>query len=386
MPDRENEKYKLMIFAGEASADLQASALGNKLKKLLPGIDLMGVGGPRMKDEGFRLFYDSSTWSAIGVIEGFARVPKFFSIMRGMAEAIVSEKPDLIIFIDSPAINMRLAKFARKRKFKTLYYFPPSAWTKKVKRAKAIAGRVDHVIATFSFTADFYREHGIPIEYFGHPLLDLVERITPQEAIRNLGLKENTVYLGLLPGSRVQEVKTLLPVMIETGKILKEKIPGLEFLLPVALPVLNDWIRPQVEESGLPVHIFEKRNFEVMQASNALLMSSGSATLEGAIMKKPMTVIYRLNKFDWHLANFLMKSPHASLPNIMLGRGVLPEFLQDNMTAPRISQEVYLQLTDPARRQEIAGGLEKIREFLGEPGVIDRVAEYIAGILINDKK
>ncbi|MCD6309458.1 MAG: lipid-A-disaccharide synthase [Candidatus Eremiobacteraeota bacterium] len=382
----DERKYKFMVIAGEASADLQASALGKKMKELVPNLELMGIGGPRMKDTGYRLFYDSSTWSAIGVIEGLVHAPEFIWIMKGIRKAIIDESPDLLVFIDSPAINMRLARFAGKHNIRTIYYFPPSAWTKSIKRAKSIAERVDHVIATFSFTADFYKKYGIPVEYFGHPLLDLVEEVSPEEAITRLGLEKSIPYLGILPGSRLQEVRTLLPVILDACKRLREKIRDLEFLLPIALPVLNRWIEPLVMASGLPIHLFQEKNFEVMQASRALLTASGSATLEGAIMKKPMTVIYRINIIDWYLANLLFDSKYVALPNIILDSEVVPELIQDQMTVTNITDEVYSQLTDSSRRQEIITGLEKIRKFLGHPGVIDRVANYMARLIINDRR
>lgn len=372
---------KVLLLAGEASGDLQGANLARSLRQIEPEMDLVAVGGPRMRSAGVRVVMDSSSWGVIGIWDALWRMPHIYSVFVRAKALVRSERPDLVVLIDCPGVNMQMARFLRREGIPTVYYFPPSAWSPRTRRARQIAETVDHVVATFSFTAETYERGGQPVAYFGHPMADLPEPSeTPAEVQARLGLPEGRRFVGILPGSRPPEIRRLSPALLGAARLLNERVPGLHFLLPVAFPALQPLVRQEVARHGsdLSLTVLDGHGGDVMHASELLLMSSGSASLEAALFGTPMVLVYRLPAADFLIGQFVVEDfTYMGLPNLILQRYVVPELLQDEVTAERVAAEALPLLQDAARRREIEDNLRKVKKELGAPGVCGRVARYI---------
>ena len=377
-------KKKIAIIAGEASGDLQGALLARHLYSLEPALEIFGVGGPRMKNERVRLLYDSSEWGAVGFREGLLRVPGLWMKIVRLKRTLLSERPDILVLIDSPAINMRLAKFARKHRLNRVYYFPPSAWSRDPGRARRIAAIVGNVIATFPVTVSTYAEAGVKAAFFGHPIVDYIGDVGSTENIRKkMELPEGKRLIGLLPGSRTQEIQALLLPLLGAAEIILRAIPEAHFVIPAATPALLPMIHSFISGSSLPVTVLDGSSHDVMRVSELLLTSSGTATLEAACLGTPMVVIYRLPRMDWFLAKIFVHVPCVALPNLILGKKVLPELLQDQVTPANIAACALEILTDPQRKEAIKEELNRVRSSLGEAGVVEKVARYILELSAN---
>ncbi len=374
------EVQNIMIFAGEASGDLQGALLARELKKFNPHIRFSGVGGIQMKSQGIDLVFDSTTFGVIGPWEGIRNLPRLLRLYRQCRQVFLDTKPDLAIFIDTPAFCMRLAKLSREENIKAVYYFPPSAWSGSVKRAEEVAGLVDSVITAFRFTADTYDRGGIPHFYTGHPLVDVMQKwknANRDKILKDLGLEDGPSYVALMPGSRTQEINHVLPLLVETAGRLKEEIPGVHFLIPVASPLLREKIMSGVENCNAPVSLFDGRAQEIMAVCRLVIMASGSASLEASILEVPMILTYRLNQLDYKIIRAFVKQKWAGLPNLILEREIVPELLQEKATVENICQIAKDLIPDGQKRQKMIHDLKELNKALGEPGVTGRVARHI---------
>lgn len=371
---------KLLILAGEASGDLQGSMLVRALRQLAPELDIVAVGGPRLEEAGARLLHDSTSLGFIGLWEAVRSYPQLLALFGRIKRMIAAEAPDHVVFIDSPGFNLRLAPYVRSLGIRTTYYFPPSAWSPSTARARQIASLVDHVIAAFEYTVEVYRKAGVPVAYFGHPLVDATPPPPPREVlIEQLGLPEGRRYVALLPGSRRSEITRLLPCLLEAARRLMRQVPDLHFVLPIAVPRFSSLVRRLVDgAAGLPITVVEGRGTDCMAASELLLMSSGSASLEAAILGTPMVLVYRLSSFDWAMAPFVVRDfTFMGLPNLVAQRYIVPELLQEDATPEAVVREALPLLLDPARAARMRAGLAEVRQRLGAPGSVSRVARYI---------
>jgi lipid-A-disaccharide synthase len=376
---------KIMIFAGEASGDLQGAMLARELKKLEPDIQFSGFGGIRMKEEGIHLFADSTTLGVVGLIEGLKLFPKLLEIYKMGRKVFLETRPDLAIFIDTPAFNMRLAKLSQKNGIRSVYYFPPSAWSGSIKRAEEIASSVELVVNTFEFASQTYTKAGIDHFYTGHPLLDYVhpwKNMPRQKLLEGLNLAEGPRYTTLMPGSRTQELKYILPLLTEVGEKLAKKFTDIHFLIPIASPLLRNTIEKAFSDVSYPVTFFDKRSSEVIAVADLIIMASGSAALEAAILEKPMIITYRLNHLDYNLIKLLVKIKWAGLPNLILQRDVIPELLQDNATVDNICSWAEDLLQNGVKKEKMIKDLREVNKTLGEPGVVERVAMHIRDKLL----
>lgn len=377
-------KKKIAIIAGEASGDLQGALLARHLYTLEPDLFIFGVGGPRMEAERVRLLYDSSKWGAVGFREGLQRVPGLWMKIIRLKRMLLSERPDITVLIDSPAINMRLAKFARKHDLNRVYYFPPSAWSRDPARAGRIAAIVRNVIAVFPGTVSTYEEAGVKVAFFGHPILDYIgEAGFDPDLPSRMGLPSGRRLIGLFPGSRTQEIKDLLPPLLGAAGIILKTVKEAHFVIPAATPALLPMIKSLADGCNLPLSVLDGSAREVMRVSELLLTSSGTATLEAACLGKPMVVVYRLSRMDWFLAKIFVHVPCIALPNLIRGEKFLPELLQDQVTPENIAACALDILTVPGRGDSIREELKKVRSSLGESGVVPRIARHILELSAN---
>lgn len=370
---------RIMIFAGEASGDLQGARLAHALKKHDNSLRFSGVGGPRMKEEGIETLFDSTSFGVIGAVEGLLKLPQLLVLYHKTKQLLLKTKPDLVIYIDTPAFNMRLAHISKEMGIKSVYYFPPSAWSGSVKRASEIASIIDHVITTFKFTADTYNKGNVPHQYFGHPLIDVLDEAvgSREEMMKLLKLEPDKRYIAILPGSRSQEIRMVLPLLIKSAEILNKKIPGLCFLMPVAAPVLQEPIDRLTKNAGFSLKKYSGMAPKIMSVCDLAIMASGSASLEASVLGVPMILTYRIRQIDWLIIKRFVRQKWCGLPNLILERDVVPELLQDEASPDNISRWAEALLLNEEKRNKMINDLREVKESLGEYGVTDRVAQYI---------
>lgn len=373
---RKNKIYALL--AAEPSGDLQASALVPHLRALDPDARFVGIGGRHLESQGVELLCDTSCWGSIGPSEVVTRLPRiildYYRFRRKYAEL----RPDVSVMIDSPALFMRMAKFTRAQDLRTIYYFPPSAWSTSHRRMREIADRVTGVVATFKRNYETYCAAEVPVQYFGHPMVDVVKKFEREEALQRLGITEGR-YVTLLPGSRLQEVRLMTPILVETARRLLEADSSLRFMLPAASPGVYDKLQDLCPDF---IDLHNGKAQEMLSISELAIMASGSVSLEAAFLDCPMVLGYRFNKFDAALGRFLvaiglLKIKHFALPNLVLDETILPELLQDEVTPDRLVQEAQELLRPGPARDKMLADLLRVRQALGEPPVVSRVARYV---------
>jgi len=370
---------KIMISAGEASGDIYGAYLAEKLIQLNPGVRLLGVGGPKMKEKGVEILEDPTALSAVGFTEVLTNLSKHRGIFARTARMLGEIPPDCLVLIDFPEFNMRLARRAAKKGIPGVYLFPPTAWAWRRGRAKTLANLGVTIASVFPLEAETYRQAGADVRFVGHPLLDLVGPARHEEkksAREDLGLDSQEV-IGILPGSRDQEIKQLLPVMLEAASLIRQVRPGVELLLPLSHTVSGDVVREYVGESDLPVRIVSDAAHLCMAASDVLIVASGTATMEAAIVGTPMVVIYKTSTPTYFLARLLVDIPFISWPNILMGKRIVPELLQDEAEPEGIAGLVLMMLENPSLSSEIRKNLAEARSKLGSPGALTRTARLI---------
>ncbi|MFH1454155.1 MAG: lipid-A-disaccharide synthase [Armatimonadota bacterium] len=376
---------KIAITSFESSGDLHSSLLVKKLKQMDNNIVFLGAGGHSLKSEELEHFTDTSSWGVIGIWEAVKKVPYLWFKVDKLKKDIVKFKPDLLILIDSPAINVRIAEYVKKHNIKMMYYFPPSAWRKEnLDKTRRYARFFDYVVPVFEHTKNMYEKAGKKVYYFGHPIVDAIEdaRRDKHSIKKEYRIKEDKV-IGLLPGSRAHEVRLLLGSMIETSMLIHEKDPETFFMIPASSPHIEKIIRDYLTraKTGFPVRV-TRSAYDVMQASDLIITSSGTATLEAAYFLTPMIVLYRLNWFDYTAAKILFPYlKHISLPNIILGKEVVPEFIQKDISPRRISVLARELIKESPARRDMLCDLRRIKENFESGGVINKVAGLIRDII-----
>jgi lipid-A-disaccharide synthase len=370
-----DHRKKVVIVAGEASGDLYGAKLVEAMASLAPQVEFYGIGGSEMEKRKVNILFSSSELAVVGVTEVLEKVGNIWRAWRKMKSFIRDNRPHLAVLIDYPGFNLRLAKVFKANAVPVLYYVSPQVWAWRSGRIKKIAQRVAKMAVILPFEAPLYEQAGVDVEFVGHPLLDILDQdLTREKARRHLGIAADALFIGLLPGSRGGEVKALLPPLLGAAKILAADFPRSRFMIPLASTIGNDMVQGYIAESGLPIEIVEGRTFEVMKAADLLLMASGTATLEGAIAGVPMVIIYRLSPITYLIGRMLVKIKCFGLANIVVGRKVVPELLQGEVTPQRIALEAKKILQDQAQREEIKDAFRLITDKLGGKGASQRVA------------
>jgi lipid-A-disaccharide synthase len=370
-----DHKKKVVIVAGESSGDLYGAKLAEALVALSPQVELYGIGGIEMERRKVKLLFSSSELAVVGATEVLEKIGHIWRAWRQMKRFIRDNRPHLAVLIDYPGFNLRLAKVFKAHAVPVLYYVSPQVWAWRSGRIKKIAQRVAKMAVILPFEAPLYEQAGVDVEFVGHPLLDVLDQgLTREKARRRLGVSTNALFIGLLPGSREREVKSLLPPLVGAAELLAADFPRSRFMIPLAAAIDRDMVRGFIAESRLPIDIVEGRTFEMMKAADLLLMASGTATLEGAIAGCPMVIIYRLSPLSYLIGRMLVKIKCFGLANIVVGRKVVPELLQGEVTPHRIALEAKKILQDHVRRKEIKDEFKFITDKLGGRGASHRVA------------
>ena len=370
-----DRRKRVVIVAGESSGDLYGAKLAEALAALSPQVELYGIGGSEMERRKVKLLFSSSELAVVGATEVLEKIGHIWRAWRQMKRFIRDNRPHLAVLIDYPGFNLRLAKVFKANAVPVLYYVSPQVWAWRAGRIKKIAQRVTKMAVILPFEAPLYEQAGVDVEFVGHPLLDILDLgLTRDRARKRLGIAADALFIGVLPGSREKEVESLLPPLLAAAEILASDFPLARFMIPLASAIDRDKVQEYIEQSGLSVEICTGRAFEVMKAADLLLMASGTATLEAAIAGCPMVIVYRLSFLSSVIARMLIKVKCIGLANIVVGKKVVPELIQGEMTPQRIALEARQILQDSVRRREIENEFRFITDKLGGKGASHRVA------------
>jgi len=366
---------KVLFVAGEASGDLHAAGVASSLRRIRPELDLVAVGGPRLAEQGVNLIHRDHQLGVMGFLEVLRHVPRHFLLLRRIRGMLDRKEIALVILIDYPGFNMKVAEAAKKAGVPVLYYVTPQVWAWGAGRIPKLAVLVTKAAVILPFEEPLLRGYGIDATFVGHPLLDRARNMPSREEAREtLGFGGKTKVLALFPGSRQQEIDRHIDAFTATAKELQARIPGLEVIVSVAPTVALDARR-------CPYRLVHSASLTVLRAADAALCKSGTTTLEASIADCPLVVAYRTGRISYALAKRLVKVPNIGLVNVVAGRQVAEEFIQDEIVPARIADSLA-ELLDPksSRRSEVLGGLAEVRAKLGSPGAADRVAQMASAL------
>jgi lipid-A-disaccharide synthase len=371
-----------MIVAGEASGDIYGADLVREAQRLDPELHFVGIGGQRMREAGVQTLVDSADMAVVGLVE----VLKHFDIIAAaflkLKNILRNDPPALLILIDYPGFNLRLAKVAKRAGVKVLYYISPQIWAWRQGRVKKIARLVDHMAVILPFEAAFYERSGVPVTFVGHPMLDMVQvSMSREQATASFGLDPSRKIVGLFPGSRKNEVDRLLPVIIESAKLLEKQFPGVQFLVPVASTLSREDLAPQFLAAGIKVTFTNERIHDLIRACDAIISVSGTVTLEIALIGTPMVIIYKLSPLTYMLAKRLVKIEHIGLCNIIAGETVVRELIQEEATPALISAEIEKILGNVLYANDIKQKLSYVRSQLKSGGASANVARLARSLM-----
>jgi lipid-A-disaccharide synthase len=378
---------KLLIIAGEESGDLHVSNLCKALRQLNPEIQLIGLGGQQMQDAGVTLLHNLVERAVIGFWEPIKQLGYFKKLMSELEQYVAFEKPTAIILVDYPGFNLRFAARIKKYQIPILYYISPQVWAWGKGRVKKISILIDKMLVIFPFEQNIYTPFGLNTEFIGHPLLDVIKlNLNREEVCQKYSLNDAAPIVTLLPGSRKQEIVTLLPIMLSAGKIIDKKIAKVQYVLLLVREEYREMAQSMIAKSGLNVMICTEDKYDIRAASNISMVSSGTATLEGAIVGTPMVVVYKVSLLTAILARFLIQIPNIALVNVVAGSRIVPELVQKELTPENLAQATLAILTAPDVMTEIKMKLDIVKTRLGSSGASTRAATSILNYLTSRKQ
>ena len=366
---------EVIFVAGEASGDLHAAGVAEELKRLRPDLELTGFGGPLMERAGVKLF-DRYETGVMGFVEVIRHIPRHWELLDKIRKRLASGSVRLLVVIDYPGFNMKAAAAAADAGVPVLYYVTPQVWAWGAGRIPKLARIVTKAAVILPFEENLLRGHGIDATFVGHPLLDRAREMPEKRAAREqLGLADDAPVLALFPGSRQQEIDLLIDDFVATAREVEKLVPGLQTIVSVAPTV-------SLDPERCPYPRVSAASFPVLRAADAALCKSGTTTLEASIADCPLVVAYRTSEISYFLARLMVKIPHIGLVNVVAGREVAREFVQDDIVPAKIAVELS-RLLDPtdSERARVLDGLAEVRSRLGEPGAAKRVAEMASELV-----
>jgi lipid-A-disaccharide synthase len=368
---------RILLVTGEASGDLHGAHLAAAIVAQDPAVEVVGIGGAAMRAAGVTLIPDVPQLDVMGLI-GLSAVRTWIGRLRAVRRILRSEPWDLVVFIDNPGLNLHFARVAKAAGRRVLYYIAPQVWAWRPGRMKWIRRRVDHVVVILPFEARLYERAGVRCTFVGHPLLDSVAPHYDKTALRRrYQLRESAPVVGLLPGSRAAEVTMLLPLLLETAAQTAAREPATQFLVAQAASIDDHLLNRLLEDSPVRVQIVKDQASEVMAASDLLVVASGTATLQAAVIGTPMILVYKTTLPTYWVARLLIRVKWIGLVNLVAGRTIVPELIQDEANAERLIGEVRALLNDREAYNRMKDGLRGVRHALGEPGASRRAARVV---------
>ncbi len=370
---------RVMIIAGEASGDLHGAGVVRELKRAVPGCDVYGIGGDKMQAAGMDLVYHVREVSVMGFWEVLQHLPLLKSVERTLAALLKGRTPDVVVLIDYPGFNLRFAKIAKAHGARVVYYISPQVWAWNRGRVKKMKGSVDKMFVAFPFEVEIYRKEGIDVEFVGHPLLDVfAEPMARAEFCTRYGLDRDRPILGLLPGSRAQELERIFPAMLGAARILRGKT-AVQVVVGASSVLDVEFIRSFIRDQEA-IQVIQHATYDVMSNADIAIVTSGTATLETGYFRTPMIVVYRMSWFSYLIARALVRVRSIGLVNIVAGERIVPELIQGQVTPQRLASSALALMENEGQRREMSERLAVIREKLGTPGASVRVARAIAAM------
>lgn len=365
----EGKPLTVMFSAGESSGDRHAAHMFIELNNLRPGIKGIGMGGAAMREAGIDIRYDSSKIAVIGIVEVLKHYPEISRALKTMQRLLREERPNLLVCVDYKEFNFKLAKYAKSIGIKVLFYVSPQVWAWRPGRVKQYGRVIDMMAVIFPFETAYYEAENVPVRYVGHPSIDKVHpKHAKEEDFKRYGLDPMRPVIGLLPGSRTHEIERMLPVMLDAATIVQSYLQDAQFILPQAQSVDDELLQTYLERSDVKVRVVKNETYDAVQCCTAVMTTSGTATLEIALLEVPMVIVYKLSELTYWLGRHLVKTPFIGLPNIVAGKAVVKELIQHQANEKNIAEEIIRLVTDQNYLQDVKSDLRQIKNTLGSGG------------------
>jgi lipid-A-disaccharide synthase len=365
----QNKPFKIFFSAGESSGDQHAASMFTELKKHQPDIKGIGMGGTKMEQAGIDIRYNSSAIAVIGVVEVIKHFGEILRTLKSMQKLLLAERPDLLVCVDYKEFNFKLARFAKQNGIKVLFYVSPQVWAWRPGRVKKYGAVIDMMAVIFPFEVPYYEAEHVPVRYVGHPSVDKVHpQRSKDEDIQLFGLSTAKFVVGILPGSRRNEIERMLPVMLAAAHQLQTKFPGIHFLLPQADSIPDTLLAEHLRSTRLMITTIKHKPYDAIQCCDAIMTTSGTASLEIALLGVPMVIAYKLSPLTYWLGRVLVKIPYIGLPNIVLGKLAVKELIQHEASAENLVAEISKILTNKPYAEQIGEDLHQVKQQLGKGG------------------
>ena len=370
---------QILIVAGEASGDLLGAHLAKVIKKNNPHITLLGMGGNQMKSAGVDLIINADKLAVVGLFEVVKHLGDIRSAMRVLKNLFKQRPPDLVIFIDYPGFNLHMAKHAKRAGIKVLYYVSPQIWAWRYGRIKKIKKYIDKMAVLFSFEEKLYQKENMPVSFVGHPIVDIAKPTLNRDAVyQGYQLDPEKPIVALFPGSRHNEITRLMPTIMDSVRLIQQRFPETQFILPLAPSLSIDDIRGYLTPE---IKVIENNTYNILQVCRAAIVASGTATLEIALSKVPMVIIYKVSPLSYWLGTRLVTVPFVGLCNLVAEERVAIELIQDDMTNTTIAHEIIQLIENPDHHQSVVNRLNQVNLKLGGGGGSERVAQVALEML-----
>ena len=379
--DNHAQDAPLLIIAGETSGDQHGAAMVRVLRQDFPDLPIFGVGGEHLRAAGVETLFDIEALNVVGLVEVLAKVPSGLLMARRLLRAARERGARVVVVIDAPGFNLPFARWAKQAGLRVVYYVSPQIWAWRQNRVHKVARRVDKMLTLFPFEVPFYAAAGVDAEYVGHPFLDCLPGLPARDqAARTLGLDAQRSIVALLPGSRRREVELLLQPMLAALSLIRRDLPDMQAVLPVA-PTVTETVQKIASGFSGALRVVDQQSLTALCAADFAFVASGTATLEAGLIGTPMVIVYRVNRLTAWLAKRLLRVPYIGLINIVAGRQVVPELLQEAVSPRAMAAMALSVLRDPAEAQRIRGDLTALRVTMGDGGSSQRAAACVGAIL-----
>lgn len=361
---------KVMICAGEASGDLHAANLIHELRQLEPALAVEAMGSDKLREAGADILVDCRDLAVVGLVEVIKHWKEIQAALELLKQRLHENRPDLLILVDYVEFNLKLAKAAKDMGIKVMFYVSPQVWAWRAGRVPKIGQAIDMMAVIFPFETEIYEQHNIPVRFVGHPLAEEVHpTMDKAQALQSFALSDKKKTVALLPGSRKSEIGRILPIMLESAKLVRDTLgDSVQFVLPVAPTLSSEDLQPLLSNSVVPVQLVKGQSHDVVNVADAAMVASGTATLEVALLGTPMSIVYRVSKLSYTIMSRMIQVEHIGLANIVAGERVVPEFIQDYANPWLIAEEVVRQLTDSHYAAVMCSKLGTVKEKLGSGG------------------